>query len=92
MEQPIEDNIMYIFLDGLNLPVKRFAVSKESLLVAIGITTDGYRKILGVQLGDRESASSWREFFKDLKRQGLKGKNLILGVMDGFARFGGCFY
>lgn len=83
LEQPIEDNIIYIFLDGLNLPVKRFTVSKESLLVAIGITVDGYRKILGVQLGDRESASSWREFFKDLKRRGLKGENLILGIMDG---------
>ncbi|NPV29745.1 MAG: hypothetical protein HPY58_08865 [Firmicutes bacterium] len=53
LEQPLEDNIMYIFLDGLNLPVKRFTVSKESLLVAIGITTEGYRKILGVQLGER---------------------------------------
>ncbi len=47
LEQPIEDNIVYIFLDGLNLTVKRFTVSKESLLVAIGITADGYRKILG---------------------------------------------
>lgn len=83
LEQPIEDNIAYIFLDGLNLPVKRFTVSKESLLVAIGITADGYRIILGVQLGDRESASFWREFFKDLKRRGLKGENLILGIMDG---------
>lgn len=83
LEQPIEDNIVYVFLDGLNLPVKRFTVSKESLLVAIGITADGYRKILGVQLGDRESASSWREFFKDLKRRGFKGENLILGIMDG---------
>ncbi|NPV29998.1 MAG: hypothetical protein HPY58_10200 [Firmicutes bacterium] len=56
LEQPIEDNI-YIFFDGLNLPIKRFTVSKESLLVAIGITADGYWKILGVQLGDRESAA-----------------------------------
>ncbi len=64
MEVPIEDNIKYIYLDGLNLPVKRLTLSKESLLMAIGITTDGYRKILAVQLGDRESASSWREFLR----------------------------
>ncbi len=83
LEQPIEDNIIYIFLDGLNLPVKRFTVSKESLLVATGITIDGYRKILGVQLGDRESSASWREFFKDLKRRGFKGEHLIMGIMDG---------
>lgn len=85
MQQPIEDNIQYIFLDGLNLPVKRFAVSKESLLVAIGITTDGYRKILAVQLGNRESAGSWREFLKDLVRRGLKGEHLKMGIMDGLA-------
>jgi len=83
LEQAIEDNIIYIFVDGLNLLVKRFTVSKESLLVVIGITADGYRKILGIQLGDRESSASWREFFKDLKRRGLKGENLIMGVMDG---------
>ena len=83
MEAPIEDNIKYIYLDGLNLPVKRFAVSKESLLMAIGITTEGYRVILAVQLGDRESASSWMEFLKDLKNRGLKGEHLELGIMDG---------
>ncbi len=85
MESPIEDDILYLFLDGLNLPIRRFTVSKESLLVAIGITVSGHRKVLGVQLGDRESASSWREFLKDLKRRGLKGEKLKLGVMDGLS-------
>lgn len=83
MEAPIEDNIKYIYLDGLNLPVKRFAVSKESLLMAIGITREGYRVILGVQLGDKESSSAWMEFLKDLKERGLKGECLELGIMDG---------
>lgn len=83
MEAPIQDNICYLFLDGLNLPVRRFRVSKESLLVAIGITNTGYRRFLGVQLGDRESASSWREFLSDLRARGLKGKWLKLGIMDG---------
>jgi len=87
MEGPIDDDIEYLYIDGLNLPVKRFAVSKESLLVILGITTSGYRKILAVQLGSRESASSWREFFKDLKNRGLKGKNLRMGVVDGLAGF-----
>ncbi|NPV29975.1 MAG: hypothetical protein HPY58_10065 [Firmicutes bacterium] len=39
--------------------------------------------MLGVQLGDRESSASWREFFKDLKRRGFKGEHLIMGIMDG---------
>jgi putative transposase len=80
---PIEDDIVYVFLDGLNLPVRRFTVSRESLLMAIGISRDGRRRVLGVQLGDRESASSWGEFLKDLKKRGFKGKHLELGIMDG---------
>jgi len=34
-------------------------------------------------MGDKESAGSWREFFKDLKRRGLDGAKVVLGVMDG---------
>ncbi|HBQ28045.1 MAG TPA: hypothetical protein DD719_01210, partial [Desulfotomaculum sp.] len=43
------------------------------------------------QLGNRESASSWREFFKDLKRRGLKGENLLLGAMDGLSELENAF-
>lgn len=83
LESPLADDVRYIFLDGLNLPVRRFTVSKESLLMAIGVTVDGHSKVLGVQLGSRESAASWREFLKGLKVRGLHGKELRLGVMDG---------
>ncbi len=83
MEEAIDDDIEYAFIDGLNLPVKRYTVSKESLLMVVGINKEGYRRILGVQLGDRESASCWSEFFKDLKQRGFKGEHLKLGVMDG---------
>jgi putative transposase len=83
LSSPIEDDVVYLFIDGLNLPVRRYVVSKESLLMVIGITKDGRRKILGVQLGDKESSSCWREFFKDLKARGLKGKVLRMGIMDG---------
>jgi len=36
-------------------------------------------------MGDKESASSWREFFKDLKSRGLKGSDIKFGVMDGLS-------
>lgn len=85
LNSPIEDDIVYLFVDGLNLPVRRFAVSKESLLMVIGVDKQGKRRVLGVQLGDRESATSWGAFFADLKARGLKGKELKLGIMDGLA-------
>ena len=78
---PITEEIAVLFIDGHNLPVRRFHVSKESLLLALGVTRDGRRRILGVSLGDRESASSWKQFLQDLKKRGLKG--VRLGAMDG---------
>jgi putative transposase len=39
--------------------------------------------VLGLQSGDKESASSWREFFKDLKTRGLNGRTVTIGIMDG---------
>ncbi len=44
---------------------------------------DGRRLVLGFQAGNKESASTWREFFKDLKRRGLRSDLVKLGVMDG---------
>jgi putative transposase len=53
------------------------------VLVAIGVTHTGHKLVLSLQSGDKESATNWREFFKDLKRRGLKGENVTLGIMDG---------
>ena len=72
LSSPIEDDIIYLFLDGLNLPVRRCVccfVNKITVAFAYA-----FIRILGVQLGDRESSACWREFFKDLKARGLKGK------------------
>jgi len=61
--------------------MKRFG--KVTVLVAIGVREDGTRLVLGLQAGDKESASNWREFFKDLKSRGLRAEFVRLGVMDG---------
>jgi putative transposase len=53
------------------------------VLVAIGVTEKNQKLVLGLQAGDKESASSWREFLKDLKVRGLDGSTMLLGIMDG---------
>jgi len=76
--------IKYMFLDGVNFDMRiNGSVEKVPVLVAIGVTEAGQRRVLGFQAGDKESAPTWREFFKDLKRRGLNGRNMVLGVMDG---------
>jgi len=58
-------------------------VEKVPILVVIGVTETGARLVLGLQMGDKESASNWREFFKDIKRRGLDPDKITLGIMDG---------
>ena len=38
-----------------------------------------------MQSGDKEFDSSRQETFKDLKRRGLNGQTIILGIMDGLS-------
>jgi putative transposase len=76
--------IKYLFVDGTLFSMRvGGSVEKVPVLVAIGVTVDGHRTVLGLQAGDKESASNWRELFRDLKRRGLDGSAVTLGIMDG---------
>jgi len=78
------ESFKYIFVDGVNFHMRiGESIDLVPVLVAIGVAEDGHKKVLGMQAGDKESASNWREFFKDLKRRGLDGSNVVLGIMDG---------
>jgi len=52
------------------------------VLIATGVTGEGHWTLQGPQAEDKESASNWRRFFKDLKRQGLHGNGVSLAIMD----------
>ena len=76
--------IKYLYVDGTLFSMRiHGSVEKVSVLVVIGVTKDGYRTVLAVQSGDKESAVNWRELFKDIKRRGLDPMQVVLGVMDG---------
>jgi len=78
------ESIKYIFVDGVQFSMRiEGSIEKVPVLVAIGVREGGHRTFLGLQAGDKESASNWREFFKDLKRRGLDGNTVTLGIMDG---------
>ena len=79
-----QEVIQYLFVDGVNFRMRiKGHIDIVPVLVAIGVTDSGGKLILSLQSGDKESASSWREFFKDLKRRGLDGTKVTLGIMDG---------
>jgi putative transposase len=69
----------FLLVDALVLKVReRGQVRAMSALIATGVNAQGYREILGLQLGDSESEASWTAFFTWLKRRGLQGVDLVV--------------
>lgn len=69
----------YVFVDATycKARVGRRVVS-QAIVIAVGVAADGRRQVLGFQVGDTESESFWTEFFRDLKRRGLSGVQLVI--------------
>ena len=69
----------FLLVDALVLKVReRGQVRAMSALLAIGVNAQGYREILGLQLGDSESEASWTSLFTWLKRRGLQEVDLVV--------------
>jgi len=76
--------VKYLYIDGTNFSMRvDGSIEKVPVLVVVGVTEEGYRTVLGLQAGDKESAPNWREMFKDLKLRGLDSSSISLGIMDG---------
>jgi putative transposase len=53
-------------------------VRNVSVLVAVGVSARGYRKILGVAEGLKEDKAGWLGFLRHLKERGLKEVQLVI--------------
>ena len=77
--QTLEAEYPYLIVDARYEKVREEGVIRSrAVLVAIGIDWEGRRRILGVELASRESATSWREFLLGLKARGLAGVRLAI--------------
>jgi len=77
--QTLEADYPYLIVDARYEKVREEGVIRSrAVLVAIGIDWEGRRRILGVELASRESATSWREFLLGLKARGLRGVRLAI--------------
>jgi len=76
-ERPLGE-IHYVLLDARYEKVRvGGTVVSCSLLIAVGITPDGQRTILGVSVSLSEAEVHWREFLAGLQARGLHGVRLI---------------
>ena len=53
-------------------------IVSQAVLIAVAVDTDGRRQILAVELANRESRSSWRDFLTGLKTRGLAGVEFVV--------------
>jgi transposase-like protein len=70
--------VVYLFLDGIRLGVRKGTREKETILVAHAVLADGRREVLAVALGSRESTRAWADLLEDLQRRGLSEPLLII--------------
>jgi len=69
----------YLILDARYERVREAGViSSQAVLIAIGVDWDGRRQVLAVELANRESRSSWRDFLLGLKGRGLSGVEFVV--------------
>ena len=83
--RPLSDVYVGLFLDAVWLPLRRYRQKseKECMLIALGVTKDGDKEVVGMRLVAEESAESWGELLRELKSRGVKGAELLLAVTDG---------
>lgn len=91
LNRPLTGRHPYVYLDGLWL--KRCwagEVRNVSVLVAVGVSEDGFREVLGAREGCKEDKESWLGMLRWLKERGLSGVRLVisdkcLGLIEALA-------
>lgn len=68
----------FMWIDALAVKVREGGrICNTSMLVATAVNSDGYREILGVELGTAETAASWTTFLRGLVARGVSGVRLV---------------
>ncbi len=75
----LEEPYSYLVLDARYEKVREDGVIRSrAVQIAVGINEEGRRQILAVELANRESESSWRDFLVGLKERGLRGVEFVV--------------
>ena len=78
-QRPLEEAYPYLILDARYEKVREAGVIRSlAVLIAIGINWEGQRQVLAVELANRESQGSWKDFLLRLKQRGLSGVEFVV--------------
>ena len=80
--RPLNTIYPIVFIDCVHFNVKTDnMVAKKAAYVVLGINEDGYKEILGIWIGENETAKFWLSVLTDLKNRGVK--DILIICSDG---------
>src|ERR1017187_1436400 len=85
-KRPLEDVYPIVFLDCMVLKIREGgSVQRRALYLALGVTLDGDRDVLGMWFQDTEGAKFWMQVLTDLKTRGVR--DILICCVDGLNGF-----
>jgi transposase-like protein len=76
--RPLGTAYPYVWLDATFVRVREDGqVVSQAVVIAVGVTADGRREILGVDVGPSEDGAFWLRFLRSLVARGLHGVRLV---------------
>lgn len=72
-ERPLDDIYPFVFIDAVHFSVREDnRVVKKAAYIVLGINEEGFKEILGIWIGENESAKYWLGVLNELKQRGVK--------------------
>ena len=79
LQRPLTGEWPYLWLDATYLKVREGGrVVSVAVIVAVAVTTEGRREIVGLHIGPSEAEIFWTDFLRDLVKRGLIGIKLVI--------------
>ncbi len=84
--RPLEEVYAVVFMDAIHFHVRSEGqIVKKAVYIAIGIKMDGIRDVLGMWVGENESAKFWLGILNGLKNRGVE--DILIACVDGLTGF-----
>jgi putative transposase len=84
--RPLDDVYPVVFLDALVLKIRDGgSVQCKACYLALAVTMDGDREVLGMWFQDSEGAKFWMQVLTDLKTRGVR--DILICCVDGLKGF-----
>jgi putative transposase len=85
-QRPLEDVYPVLFLDALVLKIRDGgSVQRKACYLAMALTLDGQREVLGMWFQPTEGAKFWMQVLNDLKHRGVQ--DILICCVDGLKGF-----